>query len=391
MSTVVFSLKAHSFRTLPTPLDSQEIRTYNCIVPVGAIPEAFIKWMGINAREPSLNGRVPKAIRETLNDLPEYFVAYNRGLAIMADTVEYDNRAREIKVSFKDEERHGIFDGGHTLKVILDERSIDLSNEDADEQQEQAYCRLEIMTGVPTEMIAAIVDARNTSRQVASKSLLNLEGRFGKLKDSLGPRFSRLISWKENQDAPIDVREIIALMTALDRTHYDDTKHPLLAYSGKEACLKHFQNSPKCYEKLYPLIKDILKLWEEIQANVPEQYNRDPGGKFGKLKGCTPLRRPRELPVIRRTIKYMFPNGYLYPIIAAFRSMLIEVDGVYTWGKSTDPCKLVRAGLANKIFSGPVVNSIKDYHNPNKTGKDTNVWALAYQIAENHFLRIRQG
>ena len=387
MANTIFSLKAHSFRTLPTPLDSQEIRTYHCVVPVHEIPEEFFDWMEVNAREPSLKGRVPKAIRTTLNESPELFVAYNRGLAILAKAVEYDNKSKVIKLTFKDKECHGIFDGGHTLKVILDERNNSSTNTETNEQ-EDAYCRLEIITGLPEDIITDIVDARNTSKQVASKSLLNLEGRFSELKKLLGSKISNQISWYENEDAPIDVREVIALLTSVDRTHYDDTKHPLVAYSGKEACLKHFQSSPDCYKKIYSISKDILKIYELIQAYVPQQYNSPGEKKFGKLKGCQKLKKPQKLGITGETVLYEFPNAYLYPIVAAFRSMLIEENGVYVWGKNINPCKLVREGLANKIFSGSVVNSIKDYHNPNRTGKDTNVWALAYQIAENYFLRI---
>ncbi len=389
MPTSTFTLKAHSFRIVPTPLEAQGIRTHTCIVPTDALPTEFRdNWMEVNAREPSITGRVPNAIRGTLENAPENFVAFNRGLAILADTVEWDNQTREVKLSFQNKEFHGIFDGGHTLAVILDWRNGNLSNDEETQDTTEAFCRLEIMTGVPPEMITDLVDARNTSRQVASKSILNLEGRFAPLKAALGPQLSNLVVWKENQDGLIDVREVIALLTALDRTHYDDTKHPLIAYSGKEACLKHFENSPSCYEKLYPIAKDALKLWDLIQAEVPAQYTRDQGGRFGKLKGCNPLRHERDLPVIGGTIEYLFPRAYILPIVAAFRSMLVEENGIYIWGKGVDPCRLVREGLANKIFSGPVVNSIKDYHNPNRTGKDTNVWALSYQIAENHYLRI---
>lgn len=384
MSDYIYSLKAYSFRTFPTPLDDQGVRSYHCVIPTREIPQDFLKWMEVNAREPSLNGRVPKAIRTTLNDQPEYFIAYNRGLSILAENVKYDNQEKRVTITFKDKSRHGVFDGGHTLAVMLDELNTNASND----EQQNAYCKVELMTGVQTDMIADIVDARNTSRQVASKSLLNLEGSFAELKSALGPSLRKLVAWKENEDAVIDVREVIALLTTFDRVHYNDTKHPIVAYSGKEACLKHFDTSRECYEKIYPLAKDVLRIWDQIQASVPEQYNSQ-GGRFGKLTGCNPLKKPRNLPVIGGSTGYVFPNGYIYPIVGAFRSMIHEENGVYVWGKGVDPCKLVRDGLAAKIFVGSVVNSINSYHNPNRTGKDANVWALAYQIAENHYLRMK--
>jgi hypothetical protein len=343
-----------------------------------------MKWMGVNAREPSLKGHVPKAIRETLEDQPENFIIFNRGLAVFAEAVDYDNREKVVTVTFADPQRHGIYDGGHTLYVILNR----LANGALPEEAPEAFCRIEISTGVPPDLIADIVDARNTSRQVASKSLLNLSGSFSDLKDALGPRLSKLVAWKENEDAPVDVREVVALLTAMDRVDYDETKHPIHAYSGKEQCLKHFDVSPDCYVKTYPIAKDLLRLWDQIQASIPEQYNAA-GGKFGRLTGCGLLKHERDLPVIGGTTRYAFPTGYLYPVFAAFRSMLEEENGVYAWGKSIDPSKLVRDGLANKIFMGAVTNSISYHKNPNKTGKDPTVWSLAYQIAENHYLRLK--
>lgn len=382
---VRFVFPAHSFRRLPTPLDPQGIQAFHCVVPVAGIPDGFRDWMDVNAREPSLAGRVPKAIRQTLTEAPQYFVAFNRGLALLADQVDWDNQAGQVTATFKDKARHGVFDGGHTLANILDHRASRAS-EDSNGDPE-AHCRVEIWTGVPPELITDLVEARNTSRQVASKSLLNLDGQFQSLKGALGLDLVSLISWRENEDAPIDVREVVALLTALDKTHYDADKHPMVAYSGKEACLRHFENNPECYKKVYPVARDILEVWEEIQVVIPEQYNAQ-GGRFGRLKGCEPLTRARELPIMKASTEYTFPNAYLYPILAAFRSMLVEDGGAYKWGKGVTPSQLVAQGLATRIFSGPVVNSIREYHSPNRTGKDANVWALAYQIAENSYLRL---
>jgi hypothetical protein len=234
-------------------------------------------------------------------------------------------------------------DGGHTLKVLLERRRnrVHAPEDDSD----VPHCRLEIMTGVPQDMITPLVEARNTSRQVASKSLMNLGGKFQPLKQSLGSGITNLVSWRENEDGQVDVREVVALLTAFDATHYDDIHHPIVAYTGKEACLNHFENSPDCYQKLYPIAKDILRLWDEIQAVVPDGYNSE-GGRFGGLKACEPLKKARQLPIIGGQTRHPFPSGYLYPLVAAFRAMLVESDGHYKWGKAIDPCKLVRDGLA---------------------------------------------
>jgi AIPR protein len=390
MASCNFCLKAYSFRTLPTPLETpQGIKTYNCIVPVTEIPKEFLSWMEVNAREPSLNGHVPQAIRKTLNESPDYFVVYNRGLAILAESVEYDNQTHQLRLNFKNKERHGIFDGGHTLCVILNALN-NASSENGDGEEQQAFCRIEILTGVPEEMITNIVDARNTSKQVALKSLLDLEGIFEELKVALGREITGLISWHENEEGPIDVRDLISLLTMFDKDGYNDVNHPLISYSSKEACLKRFHSNLSSYKKIFPVAKDILKIWETTQFYVPGQWNngREEKGKFGNLTGCKKLKTPRELPILGETTQYEFPNGYVYPIVAAFRSMLMEENGTYNWGKGVNPKKLIKEGLAMKMFSASVVNSIRTVHNPNRTGKDSNVWGFAYQIAENYYLKL---
>jgi hypothetical protein len=380
-----FTLSAHSFRFLPTPLDSLGIRTHLCVVQVDHIPEEFEDWIEVNAREASLTGKVPKEIRTTLSEQPEYFGAFNRGLAVLASSVTYDNKAHLLTLEFSDKNQHGVLDGGHTLKVLLEQRS---NRTHAPEDDSDApHCRLEVMTGVPKEMITSLVEARNTSRQVASKSLLNLGGKLEGLKEALGPSITNLVSWRENEDGQIDVREVVALLTAFDATHYDDIHHPIMAYTGKEACLKHFEISPDCYQKLYLVAKDILRMWDEIQAVVPDGYNSE-GGRFGGLKACEPLKKPRQLSIIGGQTRHPFPAGYLPPVVAAFRAMLVESNGSYKWGKAIDPSRLVRDGLATRIFTGAVAPSAKTYRNPNVTGKDAAVWGLAYQMAENAFLRL---
>ena len=376
-----FTFPAYSFRNIATPLESQGVRSYLCVVAVGKIPEQFKDWLAVNAREASLKGKVPKAIGTSLLENPEWFVTYNRGLTIVAEGISWDNQTKKVTVDLQDKDFHGVLDGGHTLAVILDQR-----NGGDDDTEDEAFCRIEVMTGVPTETIPDVVDARNTSRQVASKSLMNLEKKFDDLKSAIKPRNEALISWKENEEGQVDVREVIGILTAFDATHNDDTNHPIMSYSGKEQCLKHFESNPECYKKLYGIAPDLLLLWDKIQSVLPGQYNQ-PNRRFGGLKGCKVTKQPRPLPFIGEETGYEFPTGYLYPTVAAFRSMLEEHEGSYRWGKGLNPLDLVEDGLATKVFVGAVLNSIQTHHNPTKTGKDVNVWALAYRIVENSYLR----
>ena len=386
------TIDAKSFSRLFVSPDKEPLRRYYCVVPVSEIPEEWSHWLEVNARDPSEKGKVPKAIRSTLTDKPEWFAEYNRGLTIVASAIKWDNKSSQLTLAFKDKNYHGILDGGHTLRAILDDR------EQSDQDTQTSYCNIEIFTGLDDSEIPDVVEARNTSKQVASKSLLNLEGSFENLKDALGSDKAKLISWKENEEGVFDVREVISILTALDASSYapSSSNHPITAYSGKEACLKRFASKEykDTYEKLYGIASNALEMWEWIQYYLPGQYNEkgpEPGttGKFGRLTGVkwTP-KKPKELPFTGKTTEYDTPTGYIYPILSSFRAMLEDKSDRWTWGKSIDPIKLIRNGVAAEIFISSVRESINTHRNPNRTGKDSQAWTAAYQAARIKYLEL---
>ena len=366
---------------------SIELRRYYAVVPVRSIPKELVGWLEVNAREATDKGKVPHAIRETLTDKPEWFAAFNRGLTVVAKQVEYDNKVQTLTLKFDDKLYHGVLDGGHTLKAILDAR------EGLEGEEQQGYCNVEIFTGLAEEEIPAVVEARNTSKQVASKSLTNLQGMFDPLKQALGQSFTQKISWFENDDGDIDVREVIAILTALD-PDFGPTP-PVVAYSGKEQCLKLFRQRSDAYAKLYGIARDALMMWDAIQYYLPGQYNQkgpEPGvsGKFGRLtKVSQSPMKPKHLPFIDKSTEYFTPTGYLYPVLSAFRAMLVKEHGMWAWGKGIDPIRLIREeGAAADIFIRSVRESINNYRNPNRTGKDSQAWTSAYQAARIMYLEM---
>ena len=369
---------------------SQNLRRYYAVVPVTEIPGDWADWLEVNARDSSNKGRVPKAIRQTLNDKPEWFATYNRGLTIVASDIQIDNKAKYVTIGFENREYHGVLDGGHTLHAILDERS--------DEEAQPGFCNLEIFTGLDEGEIPSVVEARNTSKQVASKSLLNLEGAFEGLKSAIGEEKEELIIWKENGEGDLDVRELIGILTALDPSTIVEGTQPVKAYSGKESCLKRFREHTENYEKLFDIAGDALEMWDAIQYWLPGHYNKmgaTPGssGRFGRLTDVESLdgvksnsKKPKVLSFIGKSTKHNIPTGYIYPVLSAFRAMLVEKDGKWTWGKGINPLEMIEEGVAAEIFVNSVRHSINNYHNANRTGKDTQAWASAYQAARINYL-----
>ncbi len=386
MLSSTFAISASSFSRLYVPQGkSGNLRRYYCVVPIQQIPDAWKAWLEINARESTDKGKVPNAIRQTLIDNPEWFAEYNRGLTVVASSVSWDNRSNVVTLEFKDRQYNGVLDGGHTLQAILDQREDVV----AEGGLQEGYCNLEIFTGLEQDSIPSVVEARNTSKQVASKSLMNLDGKFDQFRDAIGEKKADKISWKENDEGIMDVREFIAMLTALDADSYSDSNHPITAYSGKETCLKQFASNRPSYVKLLEIAPDILDMWDWLQYCLPDQYNEKFGGRFGALSGIKTLsgKRQKDLPFIGYKTGYDIPTGYLYPILASFRAMLVEVDGRWGWGKGLDPLSLIQDGLAGDIFLKSIRDSINNYRNPNRTGKDAQAWTAAYQAAEIYYLK----
>lgn len=364
----------------------QDLRRYYAVVPVAQIPNDWADWLEVNARDSSDKGRVPKAIRQTLSDKPEWFAMYNRGLTVVASKIHLDTKTKQLTLAFDDLEYHGVLDGGHTLRAILDGRS--------DEETQEGFCNLEIFTGLENGEIPAVVDARNTSKQVESKSLLNLEGAFEDLKYAIGKEKSNLIIWKENEEGQLDVRELIGLLTALDPGYIKEKKQPIVAYNGKAACLKRFKDRNGEYKKLYGIAGDALEMWDAIQFWLPQHYNKigaAPGsaGRFGGLVGVkSNSKKPKELPFINKFTQYNIPTGYIYPVLSAFRAMLVEAKGKWVWGKGINPIEMIEKGIAAEIFRDSVRESIANHRNPNRTGKDAQAWASAYMAARIKYLEF---
>ncbi|MEX2164408.1 MAG: AIPR family protein [Sulfuricaulis sp.] len=387
-----FSFPAISFRHLETPFNKQGYRDYFAIVDIKDLPD-LSDWRKINVRDPKLTGAVPEAIRQSLHDNPDMFLFMNRGIVLSVESVSFDNKKSAVTVGLRDRNLHGLLDGGHTYKILVHER------EGLDYPQ---YVRVELLEGFKQDDITNVVDARNTSNQVRDESLMNLAGEFEKLQKALkGAPYHDLIAYKEYEEnpngtpKPIDVRDVIAILTAFDREHFSSENHPINAYRSKAACLQHFKVNMKSYEKIYPLARDILELYDYIHLRLPDLYNTVrgkggdvAGGKFGRLTGVTTYKgkRKAELLFIGKESSYGVPSGFVYPMLGAFRAILEEKGGRYIWGKNLDPVKLLEGQLGQKL-ADTIGNFALDAKNPSKTGKSPLVWQACYQAAEVTYLK----
>ena len=127
-------------------------------------------------------------------------------------------------------------------------------------------------------------------------------------------------------------------------------------------------------EKLSVILKDILHWRDLLVLEFPGIYNRTTKGKFGRLQGVKDYGTKRiVLDFIGKKTEYVFPLGFLYPILAVFRVFVEEVNGRY------------KLELDEKSFKKSlelIAPIFKDYalelRNPTKQGKFRPFWESCY-------------
>lgn len=386
MPGVVLSFPAFSLRRIETPFERKPgYKNFVAIIDARDLPD-LSKWREINVRDPKGRGRVPKAIRSSFNEKPDEFVFLNRGLVVAADKVELADspHGKVLKLALKDPEIHGLLDGGHTYRIVREEAKA-LKADDP-----LRLIKLEVITGFDREGIGELVEARNTSNQVRDESLQNLNKKFDEIKEILRSRiYFDEISWSEyeelpdGQPKPIDVRDIISFLVTFDVTSFNSTTQPLIAYKDKRACLRHFSDHRSSLRKLFPILPDILLLWDTIHDNWQSWYNEGRAdedvahGRFGKLSAIT--QGKEELFFKRTTSAYRMPEAYKYPLLSALRAA-IEVKGKHArW--LVDPFELL--DTTGPQLTAIVGQTVRSTRSPNKVGKDLGTWSSCYLVVES--------
>lgn len=370
--------KENSFRRLDDPFVNGKSVKYVFYVKVDDVAEGIP--MATNPREQKLTSGVATAIKESLESNDGYFHLKNRGIVLSAESVTFNNRTNEVTINFTDNLSHGNIDGGHTYKIICEHKNDHLNQ----------YVQFEVMTGVE-DIIEQLAEARNTSVQVDEKSMAELANKFDPIKEAIeGMPFFNRIAFKQNQvytdpetgkkQKMIDAREIVAIAGMFNINKYTDKNHPIQAYSSKAKMLEYYLENPEFYRKYVNVLPDIYDLYEAIEQEFPDAYNST-GGKYGR-KAYSGYKNNE---VVSKTkfgmhdMYYKVPDGFMYPVVAAFRSLLVlnPATDKYEWMNSINPLDVwnrVKADLSYKIMS--FASSIGD--NPNAVGKDYNIWDLAY-------------
>lgn len=380
---LTLTFPAQSFRRIPNPYlkagsGACDANMYIAICDVKSIPENIP--MGTNPREQNLNTNVAKKIKNSLLDISSLdFYLLNRGMVLSAKEVSFNNYSDEITIIFEDLEVHGNVDGGHTYRTILKHRDkLDVG---------QQFVKLEILTGVEN-IFQSLAAARNTSVQVQDKSIAELEDRFDIIKKALSnqPYMDRVF-FKENDNGDIDVTDLLSILMMFNIDRYPGMDNfPTISYSGKKRCIdlylqdhKEFGETGKNpYVKMKKIMPDIFKLYDQIEANMNTFYRKkNPSGRYGSTKGVSVPKPDVTLQTkfFEAELDVQSPNGFIYPILGAFRSLLTEEGGVYIW--KTNPFAILDK-VGPDLVESTVSMSRSLGNNPQSTGKDINLWKTLY-------------
>ena len=351
--------------------------------------------LDVNPREPKMTTNVARSLLSAVVEPETDFYINNRGIVIAAKALTFNSSDSEVTIDIgnQDDENdrflYGILDGGHTYTAIMKKRNeipADL----------RKFVRIEVITNV--QNITRLSDARNTSVQVSDMALFNLDDNLDDIKSAIaGQVYADLIAYKDNENKPIHVSELLRLMYAFDIDKYpDDSAAPVQSYSGKAQVFKRYKQAFETpfYKSLTKHLTTLVELYDIIERELPEKYKEYKKAqgvanpRFGSVRGIESLCNPTTTEFLATPTNYSVSSGYIYPIFGAFRSLLgfDKSEGTVSW--LFDPI-----GIWNEVGTSIVQNTFETCTNPQLAGKDKQLWLSNYRIVETQSLRklLRRG
>jgi hypothetical protein len=357
----------------------------------------------INPRAQNLNSRVAKQIENGLVEDSEVFHLLNRGLTITALSANYDPKKEILDLEMAGE-NYGNLDGAHSFAVIRKNVQPFLTPQDGVEAPPymNAYVPFKILTGIKGELVVDVAAALNTSAQVHEESLANLAGDFDWIKELFkDTKFGKLIAYRENENSnlfPIDIREVIALLTMFHQKFESSDTPPIQSYASKGRCLQLFREDPAGFKKLSNIAIDICELYDFIHFRFAEVYEQIGGlsgsgtedlrkskqTKLAKVTGVKKFDEGFDLHYLGRLATYRLSDGWIYPALAAMRG-IVGYRGEFARWKMKP--QIAFDSLANSIVKATLETSRQLGKSPNAVGKSQTHWIALHEKIINYHLR----
>jgi hypothetical protein len=331
-----FTIPAEEFRSLPIP-GYHGAKLGTCFSKATDLPPELGDFMKVNPRVPKrtakgvLSGPVPKAILDTLRESPEEMALKNVGIYILADSVEHAREkggAGVVTFRLTDQKKQGIVNGGHTFAAVRE--AVETADEEQMATLQQAFVRLHLLQGVPHDLVAEIAEGLNRSKQVQDPSLENLRGHFDEIKKVMAGHVGHdAIAYHEGADGDVYIAEILALIEMFNFERYAKDEHPYGLYAHQSRAVREFAEDVDTDASPANLVikrlPEILKLADMIRRDAPQHAKDRANFQIGRMKvgkrrvASTEAR----LHFLGENTEYRLPNGWLYPMLAAFRANVV--------------------------------------------------------------------
>jgi len=328
-----FRFLTPEYRAIPVPGDTlgsrPKLATF--FVRVSDLPKTLTEWMDVNPRVPSytkrgeIKGPVVKQMIETLNSEPELFALKNQGIWILAKDVSFKRQEGGLGVAevvLDTPEKHGVVNGGHTLYTLLDYCEGLDSEEPID-----AYVRMHVLDSIDSSYASALAQGLNRSFQVNDASLVNLEGGFDKIRKVMnGKKGSDEIAYYQGDEGDVDILEVLTMMMLFDVDSFPGSKkHPNVYFGQTKKVLADFDADSPTFDKLIKALPQILILSDRIPQKAWEKFakrlgNRKVSNRPANNRAGAPKHKAILAHFAGGTIGGKFMQGWLYPMLAAFRA-----------------------------------------------------------------------
>lgn len=381
----VLRFPAQEFRKLPSPVGKSRLGVFYC--PAASVPRELWDWREVNPREVNAHSQVYHAIEATLADEPARFHERNRGISIVADECNLDEKRQEVVVTLADPKVNGVVDGAHTLHAILE------AQREPRESSWPAFVFVKVVTNIDADQIAEIAGGLNTSQQVDLKSLENLRQHFEELQAVLRDEpYADQIGYKMNADKEVDVREILYYLAVFDCSEYSEKKHPVALFGRKEGIVRRFaeqaakkDGAGDSFRLLISKAPAILKLRDLIEKKALDlPIGRYKAGKTIRVRSET--NRGTRLVFLNETANGKIPLGWLMPILAAFRANVDwdKPKGTFSWIVPLE--ELVDSCIEQLVIAIKEVHE-QENSRPEYVGRNSISWRITYNIVAQAILQ----
>jgi hypothetical protein len=344
-----------------------------------------------NPRSARIDRGIYKDVRHSLLNgdgvTPNTFHLKNKGITLLANEVK---PLEEGVFAVDIDADQGIVDGGHTYEVALSGRDLILSP-DSDSEPIEQYIKFEILTNVPRDLWPEIAGGLNTAVQVQEMSLANLRHEFDWIQKLLEnePYFDQIAFSENEADTKLDVRDLIVLMDLMNVADFPnrDGDHPTRAYNNKNEVLQQYLAKPDKYKRLGPILKDILRLHDQISSTAGELHNAS-GGRAASLSFVETKRSGMyKFHFIGKEAKQRLHRAALLPMVGAFRWMVQDNGTSLEWRDGfTRVLEVWNASASEMMRATKQTN--EDYgYKLTALGKSRNHWATLHStVAKNEVL-----